>query len=281
MKVFISWSGSLSERLGQSLRNWLPNVIQSVTPYFTPSDVDKGSRWLSDITKELNQSKIGIICVTPDNLRSEWLLFESGVLSNKLDKTHVCPILFGIKPTDLAGPLKQFQATEFHKADVGKLISVINECLGDDKLPQKTMSLVFDKWWPDLESEIEEILNTQSGPAEPVRSEKEMIEEILQLSRRHDAARQAFVPPDTTIRLLRSYLDLHDMQVDQNGGYQEALDSLEKMRNPIADIVRAQKLNRTQEITTLFERFNKLSFEVNVNKEDETIPEPHDDDIPF
>ena len=181
MKIFISWSGSLSENLGESIRNWLPNVIQSVDPYFTSSDVDKGARWLSEITQELNESKLGILCVTPDNISSDWLLFEAGVLSNKLEKTYVCPILFGIKPTDLAGPLKQFQATEFDKDEFRKLINVINERLENQKLHQKTLNVVFNKWWPDLKSDIDKILETHSAPEEPIRSDREIIEEILQL----------------------------------------------------------------------------------------------------
>ena len=43
VKVFISWSGPTSEKLGDAIRNWLPNVIQSIEPYFTPADVDKGA----------------------------------------------------------------------------------------------------------------------------------------------------------------------------------------------------------------------------------------------
>ena len=53
MKVFISWSGELSKQLGQALRQWLPGTLQSVKPYFTPADIDKGAKWESEISKEL------------------------------------------------------------------------------------------------------------------------------------------------------------------------------------------------------------------------------------
>ena len=86
---------------------------------------------------------------------------------------HVCPILFGIKPTDLSGPLKQFQATSFEQEDFRKLIGVINDCLEEGKLPQKTLNTVFDKWWPDLEGEINEILKSRSATDEPVRPDRE------------------------------------------------------------------------------------------------------------
>ena len=41
-KVFISWSGSLSQKLGEALRNWLPSALQFVKPYFSPEDIEKG-----------------------------------------------------------------------------------------------------------------------------------------------------------------------------------------------------------------------------------------------
>ena len=42
MKVFISWSGITSEKIGEALIDWLPKVIQRVKPYFTPEDLEKG-----------------------------------------------------------------------------------------------------------------------------------------------------------------------------------------------------------------------------------------------
>lgn len=183
MKVFISWSGQQSQELGEVLRDWLPAVLQLVTPYFTPSDIEKGTRWSTHIAQELSASKVGILCVTRDNLHSDWILFEAGALSKSLEKTYVCPILFGITNTDLAGPLKQFQTTEFEKGDMQRLLGVINGQIGDNKLPQKTLDTVFEKWWPDLKDKIDRILAHAAEPEQPIRPDRELLEEILQLSR--------------------------------------------------------------------------------------------------
>lgn len=42
MKVFISWSGSKSQEVAKILKQWIPCVIQSVEPYFSSADIDKG-----------------------------------------------------------------------------------------------------------------------------------------------------------------------------------------------------------------------------------------------
>ena len=183
MKVFISWSGKQSKQLGEILRDWLPGVLQAVKPYFTPSDIEKGTRWANEIAKELEASQVGILCITRENFHSDWVLFEAGALSKSLEKTYVCPILFGLTDTDFSGPLKQFQATEFNKSDFHKLLHVINSRLGELKLPQKTLDAVFDKWWPDLESKVKEILDSDEDSDEPIRTDRDILEEILRNSR--------------------------------------------------------------------------------------------------
>lgn len=87
MKVFISWSGELSKNIAEIFRQWIPGVIQAVKPYYSPDDITKGTRWNSEIAKELDASKIGIICLTPNNLESPWIMFEAGTLAKNIDKS--------------------------------------------------------------------------------------------------------------------------------------------------------------------------------------------------
>lgn len=126
MKVFISWSGERSKQLAEAIREWLPNVLQFVKPYFTPADIEKGARWASEISKELEQSKIGIIAMTEENLTSPWIMFEAGAISRVVEEGRVCPIVFGVRKTDLVGPLASFQAIEFNRAEVRQLLTTIN-----------------------------------------------------------------------------------------------------------------------------------------------------------
>lgn len=270
MKVFISWSGEHSKRLGEALRDWIPGVLQLVRPYFTPADIDKGARWSTEISKELSESKIGILCVTPHNIHSDWILFEAGALSKSLDRSRVCPILFGITSTDLAGPLKQFQTTVFDKTDIHQLLNTINNETGERKLPAKTLDSVFEKWWPELETTISQILDETGEPEEPIRSDRDLLEEILQLSRRMTSqpAMRRKLPPAVFGELLRNYITLHDSQVAQQGGYQTTLDLLKKMHRSV-DYLTRRYAPLDKQLQNWLNRFDDLSYSVLVeNGED-------------
>ncbi|HEX8391686.1 MAG TPA: hypothetical protein VF665_04935 [Longimicrobium sp.] len=126
MKVFLSWSGTISHGVALAFREWLPLVIQSVQPYVSSEDIDKGARWSSDIAAELAESTYGILFVTPENIEAPWLNFEAGALSKAVDKAFVTPFLFGVKRSDVKGRIVQFQSAIYERADVWKMLQSIN-----------------------------------------------------------------------------------------------------------------------------------------------------------
>lgn len=267
MKVFISWSGPLSKKLGEAIRDWLPGVLQLVTPYFTADDIEKGARWSSEIAHELSESQVGILCITRDNLHSEWIMFEAGALSKTLENTRVCPILFGITNTDLVGPLKQFQTTAFDKADFHKFVAVVNGKLGDSKLPSITLDMVFNKWWPDLEEKIKGIL--EHAPANddaPIRADRDILEEILQNTRRASLNSGSKGQSSLALRdLIEGFVKLHDAQVAQDGTYQDTLDALQRMSKPLRYLC---KYTRGEELPSdVLECLRRLTYQTQEQEE--------------
>jgi hypothetical protein len=183
MKVFISWSGEMSKSIAEALREWLPYVIQAVEPWLSTEDIDKGARWGSELAQQLEDARVGVICLTPGNLEEPWIHFEAGALSKTIEETFVCPYLFQVEPTDLKGPLVQFQSTKTNKDDTQKLVRTINQALKDEALPDEQLDKAFERWWPDLERCINNIPEAHTK-IEPTRSDREILEELLELVRR-------------------------------------------------------------------------------------------------
>ncbi len=182
MDVFISWSGPHSQAVANALRNWLPKIINALKPWLSSADIEKGARWSSDVASRLSSAKAGIICLTPSNLRADWILFEAGALSKTLENTYVCTLLVGLKPLDLAPPLAQFQATKAEKEDILNLLRTLNLSLGNEALSEGHLSEAFEVWWPKLKTELDN-LPPDDVAKSPERSDRQVLEEILEISR--------------------------------------------------------------------------------------------------
>lgn len=187
MDVFISWSGERSRAAAEALRGWLPKIINAIKPWLSSEDIDKGARWSTDVASRLEAAKAGIICLTPNNLHSDWILFEAGALSKTLKNTFVCPFLIGLEPSDVRPPLAQFQATRATKDDVLKLLKTLNSALGDNALPDAHIDEAFEVWWPKLDSQLK-ALPAEESTARTYRPDRELLEEILALARSQSRA---------------------------------------------------------------------------------------------
>jgi hypothetical protein len=186
MRVFISWAKDPSRVVADALRDWLPDVIQSLEPWVSSADVGAGARWSAEIAQALTKARIGIICVTADNQREPWLLFEAGALAKTLEDTFVCPYLIQMRPSDLApGPLTQFQAKTANKDGTFDLISTINGALGSEALSAERLRRLFERCWPDLDEKLSALpaagAVVQRDPAEIM---SEVLETVRSLARR-------------------------------------------------------------------------------------------------
>jgi hypothetical protein len=151
MKVFISWSGNRSNYVAKVLYAWIGNVNHFVEPWLS-EEMPKGIRWSPEVAKTLDETRFGIFCVTPENQSESWINFEAGALSKTVkERTYVCPYLIELKPTDIVGPLKEFQLTKTDREDTFRLTQSMNQALGEQALSDEKLKTSFNKWWPDLE----------------------------------------------------------------------------------------------------------------------------------
>lgn len=184
MKVFISWSGKLSQAVALELRDWLPAVIQSIDPYVSSEDIEKGARWGSEVSKELETSDFGILCITPTNTGAPWLNFEAGALSKSIDRSRVVPFLFRLDRADLPqGPLVQFQSVLAEKDEVRKLVLSLNGACGESGLEEPRLEGFFEHWWPKLRDSLRAIKVEDADAADPQRTDQDVLSEVLEIVR--------------------------------------------------------------------------------------------------
>jgi len=186
MKVFISWSGSLSHEVAGFLRDWLPAVLQSVDPFVSSLDIDKGARWGGELRAQLGDTDFGIVCLTRESIDSPWLNFEAGSLSKAVAEAdvHVAPFLFGLRKGEVRGPLAQFQLTGYGEQEVRGLVASMNAACSNP-LPDTRLAEAFRVWWPELKEKLDPLLTQVEGQtgenaSSIVSSDRALLEEILE-----------------------------------------------------------------------------------------------------
>jgi hypothetical protein len=217
--VFISWSGERSLLVAKAIRAWLPKVLQVARPWMSDTEIEKGSRGLNEVAGALEGMKVGISCLTPENLEAPWLVFEAGDLSKSIDdRTRLCTYLFGgLEFQDVKSPLSMFQATRADREETRKLVHAINKALQDTPVPEDDLNEIFDAMWPNLERTLSSIPAPEHG-VEVKRSMDDMVAEILDWARA-EPQRRIELASDIASRIASNTSASHpvDFTLDVNG----------------------------------------------------------------
>jgi hypothetical protein len=178
MKVFISWSGDRSKKVAEAVKDWLGVVLQYVEPFMSASDIDSGERWQNALGGQLQESNIGILCLTPENSKAPWIMFEAGALSKSVDRSKVIPLLFDMKISDLEQPLSQFNGVVANDEGIKSLLTSINNAAGtpDKQLREEVLNNAYVSNLATLNSKLSGI---QKVSTPPKRKEGEILEDLV------------------------------------------------------------------------------------------------------
>ncbi len=91
-KYFLSWSKSKSKNLAKELKLFFENLFGNKVDIFISSGMEKGSLVDTGIHDSLLESRICIVCLTRESLKSPWLMYEAGAVFGS--QGIVIPILF-------------------------------------------------------------------------------------------------------------------------------------------------------------------------------------------
>lgn len=163
-----------------ALKGWLPYVFQGLNVWMSDQDIQAGTQWGIELKENL-RSEFGILCLTPENLKSQWLTFEAGALSQAIETSRVAPYRFQMSASDVGPPLSQFQGVDADEQGTLKLVRSINDALNRPLSDDATIQAVFKKWWPDLN---ETLTGIPLKPVGEIRSDRNILEEVLQTVRR-------------------------------------------------------------------------------------------------
>lgn len=98
MKIFLSWSKNKSKLLAEATKKFLSDVLGNSVEFFFSPEMYKGTRVDHEIHNNLVACDKCIVCITAENYKNPWLLYEAGVVfgsnHNRTAEGIVIPLLF-------------------------------------------------------------------------------------------------------------------------------------------------------------------------------------------
>lgn len=157
MHLFISWSGGRSHRLAAAMKEWLESTFPDEITAFVSSEIEKGRQWFPAVESQLRKADAGLICLTPESLKSDWVAFEAGALATavalKQREARIFTYLLDLSPASLPGPLMAYQSTVATMEDTLRLV---NSLLSYLEIEPKDPASFADQWG-DLQPKLDAI----------------------------------------------------------------------------------------------------------------------------
>lgn len=222
MKVFISWSGDQALAVAETLRDWLPEVLQELEPWISSQDLRKGEMWYSTLMGELTETSQGIICLTPSSLEAPWLYYEAGALSKSVpEKAQIHPFLVGVSRDLVTGPLSGWNGTVGTDEDeVLKMLKALNQAM-ENPQPDDRVERQFRRTWPELEQKLIRAQDAEAAP--PPRNRDDILLEVLE-----------------RVRALGSRLDAIDRVAGAPGAWHDRTQTIARAREHARDFDRRE-----------------------------------------
>jgi hypothetical protein len=157
MRLFISWSGGRSHRLAIAMKVWLEHQFPGQIKAFVSSDIEKGTQWFPAVERRLRKADAGLFCLTPESLRSDWILFEAGALATavagRTGEARIFTYLLDLAPESLPGPLAAYQSTVATMEDTRRLVNALLKFLEIPAIDPAS----FAGQWRDLQRRLDGI----------------------------------------------------------------------------------------------------------------------------
>ncbi|MFI4910972.1 MAG: hypothetical protein ACIAQZ_04825 [Sedimentisphaeraceae bacterium JB056] len=114
-KCFLSWSGQYSKQLTEKFNTFFSETFKNKNTFVSFVDIEMGSNWVVNLEKELNDSSLGLLFVTHENISSPWLFYELGRLTSQNKNAMI--MYFGVDRRKINSPLKNIQSVQIANPD--------------------------------------------------------------------------------------------------------------------------------------------------------------------
>lgn len=156
-KIFISWSGDNSKEIAKEIKKSFENKIfkdTGLSCFVSDVDISSGDDWWNKIKKELKKCKLGIVCITKENLKAPWIYFESGAMVAR--ELRVIPLLVncGVKLLRETPIASKHMVDFYNREQFIKMVQNINNNLALTNNSNENLETLAKKEYKNLISRL-------------------------------------------------------------------------------------------------------------------------------
>jgi hypothetical protein len=137
----------LSREVALLLNEKLRPMLWDTITFMSRENIPSGAEWAGVLAKELQGSLFSIVCLTPQNLNSAWVLYEAGALTSQPQQRLCALLLGGVTVRDIPGPLSRYQSRTWSENEFGQLMRDIGALL-DNPPSEKQFDTLWRQHWP-------------------------------------------------------------------------------------------------------------------------------------
>ena len=149
MEIFISWSGSRGKYLADCLVRILDEVNHNLKPWVSDR-LAAGKEWLSELNDKLATCDVGLVIVTPESRKSEWLHYEAGSLKKADPDKLIIPLCFELGLDEVSDPMSQLQSRIFDESNLLDVCKQLNSLLPEEARREEILIIQkFERIWKE------------------------------------------------------------------------------------------------------------------------------------
>lgn len=160
-KIFISFARENSKEIAKALKNVLETKVFAgfnLECFVSDLDIASGEDWWIKIRKELKSCKMGILCITKENLNAPWIYYEAGAMVAQ--NLSVIPLLISCDFQALSSTPIKNQATNFYdQAKFLEMLCIIKRKMGFNTLTDDQVKTLGKVAYSNLKTELEPVLS--------------------------------------------------------------------------------------------------------------------------
>ena len=168
------------------MAEWLANLSPKIQTFVGGDEIQAGSHWLDPAMRTLRSCDVAILILTKQN--SPWMNFEAGYLTAQADERDLLliPILFGLNPAQLSGPLNMYQTAEFNQQSCIRISKEILNKLDIENGEKKFAENNALSHYQHLKEKVLKILQKEEQLEDHIKSDsKRASSSFLESWRRH------------------------------------------------------------------------------------------------